>query len=181
MLELERLGPRRVEEAVRQAVDARCKWLRRLFQRIDRSAQGLKPRFIGTLQDITDAVQAEEQLRRVNQELEQRVTERTEALSKSNKELSTAMATLQRAQIDLVQSEKLAALGSLVAGIAHELNTPVGNSLMAASTLEDHSREIAAAVSSTDCRRLIACCTSMSKSWTPRLARSMPNRVSPLE
>jgi len=97
--------------------------------------------------DVTDQKRAEIAYRELNACLEQRVTERTEALSQSNTELSQAMDTLQRAQNELVQSEKLAALGSLVAGIAHELNTPVGNSLMAASTLEDHSRGIAAAIS----------------------------------
>jgi len=63
------------------------RWLRRLFQRIDRAAEGLKPRYIGTLQDITDAVQAEHQLRQINQELERRVAERTAQLSQANQEL----------------------------------------------------------------------------------------------
>jgi PAS domain S-box-containing protein len=97
--------------------------------------------------DVTEQKRAELAYRELNASLEQRVNERTEALSQSNAELSKAMGTLQRAQNELVQSEKLAALGSLVAGIAHELNTPVGNSLMAASTLEDYSRDISAAVS----------------------------------
>ncbi len=52
------------------------------------------------------------------------------------------MAHLQQAQDELLRSEKLAALGSLVAGIAHELNTPIGNSLMVASTLGDHTKSI---------------------------------------
>lgn len=66
----------------------------------------------------------------MNVELEQRVETRTT-------ELSEALQSLKRTQSELVQSEKLASLGSMVAGIAHELNTPVGNALMVASALED--------------------------------------------
>ncbi|WP_234265370.1 PAS domain-containing protein [Hydrogenophaga sp. NFH-34] len=63
------------------------RWLRRTARRIDRSAEGLPPRYIGTLLDITDSVQAEEKLREINQGLEQRVNERTQQLSEANREL----------------------------------------------------------------------------------------------
>lgn len=48
---------------------------------------------------------------------------------------------LQLTQAKLVEQEKLAALGSLVAGVAHELNTPIGNSVLTASTLHDMNEE----------------------------------------
>jgi PAS domain S-box-containing protein len=63
------------------------RWLRRVYLKVDRTAEGLQPRYIGTLQDITNAVLAEERLKQLNQELEQRVTERTTQLRQANQEL----------------------------------------------------------------------------------------------
>lgn len=67
--------------------------------------------------------------------------ERSSALQNTNQELANTIETLNRAQGELVTSEKLAALGALVAGIAHELNTPIGNGMMAASTVVDLTRK----------------------------------------
>jgi PAS domain S-box-containing protein len=93
-------------------------------------------------EDVTDKRRIEKEILELNSNLEQRVIERTDELQKTNRELATTLATLNMAQEELVRSEKLAALGSLVAGIAHELNTPIGNSLMVASTLVDQTRTL---------------------------------------
>lgn len=94
-----------------------------------------------TSEDITEERRMQNELRNVNEELEARVLQRTAALSQSNEELAAALDNLRQAQGKLVQAEKLAALGRLVAGVAHELNTPIGNTLMAITTLAAHREE----------------------------------------
>nr|WP_315485105.1 ATP-binding protein [uncultured Undibacterium sp.] len=78
----------------------------------------------------------------VMERMRESLLERSEALESSNMELEAMVDTLKQTQEDLVLSQKMAALGSLVAGIAHELNTPLGNGLMAASTLADMTQSM---------------------------------------
>ncbi len=86
--------------------------------------------------DITDKHQYETKILDLNAQLERRVDERTQSLT-------DALQKLTIAQTELVRSEKLSALGALVAGVAHELNTPIGNSLTVASTLQDNAKAFA--------------------------------------
>ncbi len=101
---------------------------------------------IQSAMDVTELRVTQAELQRVNAELEQRVQLRTD-------ELTAASEELQRAMQQLVQSEKLAALGGLVAGVAHELNTPIGNAMTVVTTLNDHLERFRAEVESNALRR----------------------------
>jgi two-component system NtrC family sensor kinase len=83
-----------------------------------------------------------EEIRDLNAGLEQRVAERTRDLNTANQELLNAMTTLENAQNEIQRSERLAALGSLVAGVAHELNTPIGICITVASSLQGMSQQL---------------------------------------
>jgi PAS domain S-box-containing protein len=86
---------------------------------------------IETLQDVTERRRAEKALE-----------DRTQALEKAYSELGVVLKNLQTTQDELVRSEKLAALGSMVAGVAHELNTPIGNSLITATHVMEASTKM---------------------------------------
>jgi len=86
--------------------------------------------------DISERKRTERELLALTDSLEQRVKERTARLDAANAELRETLGQLEEMQVQLVESEKMAALGDLVAGIAHEINTPVGIGVTAASHLE---------------------------------------------
>lgn len=88
-----------------------------------------------TVMDITELRRAQRHIEELNRTLEQRVTDRTA-------ELRATLEALHHTQEELVRQDRMAALGSLVAGIAHELNTPIGNSVTIATTLAANAREI---------------------------------------
>ena len=73
----------------------------------------------------------------LNIDLEREVRRRTEVLEQRNRELHEALEKLRRAQDDLIRSEKLASMGRLVAGIAHEINNPVNAVINTLGPLEE--------------------------------------------
>ncbi len=101
--------------------DGRTVWM---AMSVDRTSYESKPVFIVWLYDITERKVQAEALRRAKDSAEQ------------------ALADLERMQSDLIRAEKMAVIGQLIAAVAHEINTPVGIALTAATHLQTASEEI---------------------------------------
>jgi signal transduction histidine kinase len=97
-------------------------------------------------QQLASVLALSEELRRSNVDLEVRIKERTT-------ELTETLEKLKATQHTLIENEKLASLGAMVAGISHELNTPLGNIQVVNSTVKEQTSRFAKALASGDVRR----------------------------
>jgi PAS domain S-box-containing protein len=107
------------------------------------------------------------------------ITERRRAealLEQHATELERANQALLENQRMLVTSEKMAALGALVAGVAHELNTPIGNAMLAATTLKDQcqkfAEQVAKGISRSDLQQFLTLISSGSDLVERNLVRT---------
>lgn len=95
---------------------------------------------VGAIDYITKPFYREEILARVMTHLH--IENLTRSLQTANDELSQTLEDLKYTQEQLFESEKMAALGRLVAGIAHEINTPIGIGITASSALENDTKAL---------------------------------------
>lgn len=96
--------------------------------------------------DITEIKDFETEMKTLNTQLENKVIERTQNLENSNQQLKVAFRNLKETQTSLLEAEKMASLGGLVAGVAHEINTPIGISVTAASFLHQKAADLVAKI-----------------------------------
>ncbi len=91
---------------------------------------------VGTIFDITKLKSITKKLNDLNKNLEKKVQKRTQELEESNDELEQTIINLENMQKRLVETEVVNGLGNIVAGVAHEINTPVGIGITASTHLE---------------------------------------------
>ena len=90
-----------------------------------------------TQEHMERQTEAESEQVKLNFSLEEKVQQRTMALKEANNELIQTLEKLHQFQRQMVQNEKMASLGDMVAGVAHEVNTPIGLGVTASTMMLD--------------------------------------------
>jgi signal transduction histidine kinase len=90
-----------------------------------------------TQEHMERQTEAESEQVKLNLSLEEKVQQRTMALKEANNELIQTLEKLHQFQRQMVQNEKMASLGDMVAGVAHEVNTPIGLGVTASTMMLD--------------------------------------------
>ena len=117
------------EKSLEQAEDLR--------RRLDQAPEPVRDGIASLIDAYSRSVREQRRLVRVSDRLQAQLASVNQELGKRKAEAENALENLKAAQESLVQAEKLASLGALVGGVAHEINTPVGIALSCASHLAD--------------------------------------------
>jgi PAS domain S-box-containing protein len=178
----------RVEAAMAQAIaqrtelateyrvvwpDGSLHWLQSRGQVVGNPEGGGPMRMLGLAVDITERKHAEQRLQQAHTVLEERVQERTTALTAANATLREEIAAREYAQAALVHREKLAAMGSLLASVAHELNNPLSVVMMQAEFLREEASNGSLAAHAMELNQAAARCVEIVQHFLS-LARQQP-------